>query len=68
MKNTFFLTRQNPKIYAYSDSRFPNCLKIGYTTKTAEERVREQYPVKLPNQNWEILLEENAIREDEFIN
>lgn len=62
--NTFFPTRQNPIIYAYSDTRFPNCLKVGYTTKTAEERVREQYPVKLPNQSWEILLEENAIRED----
>lgn len=62
--SNFFPTRQAPKIYAYSDSRFPNCLKVGYTTKTAEERVREQYPVKLPNQSWEILLEENAIRDD----
>ena len=22
-----------PRIYAYSDERFPNCLKVGYTTK-----------------------------------
>ena len=51
MKNTFFPTRQNPIIYAYSDTRFASC-----------------HPPKLPNQNWEILLEENAIREDEFIN
>jgi hypothetical protein len=68
MKNTFFPTRQAPKIYAYSDSRFPNCLKVGYTNKTAEERVREQYPVKLPNQSWEILLEENAFQEDKSLN
>lgn len=65
MKPTnFFPQRQNPKIYAYTDSRFPNCLKIGYTTKSAEERVKEQYPVKLPNQSWEIVLEETAIRDN----
>lgn len=32
-----------PRIYAYSDSRFTDCLKVGYTTKTVTERVAEQY-------------------------
>ncbi|MXV37866.1 restriction endonuclease [Flavobacteriaceae bacterium Ap0902] len=53
-----------PKIYAYQDSHFPNCLKVGYTTKTAAERVAQQYPIKTPTQTWEIVLEENAIRKD----
>lgn len=61
----FFPSKSIPKIYAYTDTRFEGYLKVGYTTKTAEERVREQYPVILPNQSYEILLEENAVREDE---
>lgn len=63
--SNFFPSKSIPKIYAYSDTRFEGYLKVGYTTKTAEERVREQYPVILPNQSYEILLEENAVREDE---
>ena len=39
-------------------------LKVGYTTKTAAERVKEQYPVKMPRQTWEIVLEEVATREN----
>ncbi|MBF0751926.1 MULTISPECIES: GIY-YIG nuclease family protein [unclassified Pasteurella] len=54
----------SPKIYAYSDRTFPNCLKIGYTTRTAAERVQEQYPVKMPEQTWKIELEEAAIRDN----
>ena len=39
-----------PRIYAYSDERFAGCLKVGYTTRTAEERVREQTEaVKMPD-------------------
>lgn len=53
-----------PKIYAYTDSRYPNCLKVGYTTKSVQERVKEQYPVKLPNQSYQIVLDENAVREN----
>lgn len=60
------LTTNNiPRIYAYQDERFANCLKVGYTTRTAEERVREQMDtVKMPHQSWEIVLDEMAIRED----
>ena len=53
-----------PKIYAYTDSRYPNCLKVGYTTKSVQERVKEQYPVKLPNQSYQIVLDENAVRDN----
>ena len=58
----FFPSKSIPKVYAYTDTRFEGYLKVGYTTKTAEERVREQYPVILPNQSYEILLEENFYR------
>ncbi|MDD2576842.1 MAG: DEAD/DEAH box helicase family protein [Bacteroidales bacterium] len=63
--SNYFPSKSIPKVYAYSDTRFEGYLKVGYTTKTAEERVKEQYPVILPNQSYEILLEENAVREDE---
>lgn len=60
----FFPSKSIPKIYAYTDTRFEGYLKVGYTTKTAEERVREQYPVILPNQSYSIVLEENAVRDN----
>jgi len=52
MAGSEFLFQQRPEvtptIYAYSDTRFPGCLKVGYTTRTAEERISEQSGVKLP--------------------
>lgn len=62
--SSFFPSKNIPKIYAYSDTRFPNCLKIGYTAKAVEERVKDQYPVILPDQSYKIELDELAIRED----
>ena len=37
-----------PKIYAYLDTnpQYAGYLKIGYTTKSIDERVAEQYPIK----------------------
>lgn len=64
MSNELFPPLNPPRIYAYSDSRFDDCLKVGYTTKTVTERVAEQYPVKLPNQSYKIELDEIAMRED----
>ena len=64
MTKNYFPEKSIPKIYAYTDTRFANCIKVGYTTKTAKERVAEQYPVKLPNMSYEIILEELAIRND----
>ena len=55
---------RRPRIYAYADTRYSNCLKVGYTTRTVTERVKEQYPVVLPSQSYRIELDEEAIRED----
>ncbi|WP_395896675.1 GIY-YIG nuclease family protein [Avibacterium sp. 20-126] len=64
MSNNLLLPLQQPKIYAYSDVRFPNMLKVGYTTRNVAERIAEQYPVKTPNQSYQLQLEELAIRDD----
>jgi type III restriction system endonuclease len=55
---------RRPRIYAYADTRYSNCLKVGYTTRTVTERVKEQYPVVLPSQSYRIELDQEAIRED----
>ena len=34
-------TNSNPIIYAYSDIRWPGYLKVGYTTRPIEERMKE---------------------------
>ncbi len=53
-----------PKIYAYTDTRFSGCLKIGYTERDVAQRVAEQYPVKLPQQSYEIVFNETAMRDN----
>ena len=41
---------KTPKIYAYSDRNFPNCLKIGFTRQDdVLDRIRQQYPTKTPS-------------------
>lgn len=62
--NALFKALQPPRVYAYSDSRFPDCLKIGFTTRTVIERMEEHYPTVLPNQTYTIALDELAVRED----
>ena len=52
MKNTFFPTAKSD-YHAYSDTRFPNCLK------PMKRLIKLENPIKLPK---------NAIREDEFSN
>ena len=64
MSDTFFPPLNPPRIYAYADSRFPGCLKVGYTSKSVQERVAAQYPVLLPNQSYRIELDEIAMRDD----
>ncbi|MFZ7317907.1 DEAD/DEAH box helicase [Avibacterium avium] len=64
MSNNYLHSLQQPKIYAYSDNRFPNMLKVGYTTRKVAERIAEQYPVKTPSQTYEIKLDELAVRDD----
>ena len=66
MSNELLTTQlKKPTIYAYSDTRYEGKLKVGYTAvKSAEERVKEQFPVITPTQSWTIVLDEPAIRED----
>jgi hypothetical protein len=64
MSNALFPELSPPVIYAYADTRFAGCLKVGFTTKSAAERVAAQYPVNLPNQSHTILLDEIAMRDD----
>ena len=57
-----------PKIYAYLDTnpQYAGYLKIGYTTKSIDERVAEQYPIKRPDgvTPYVIVVRESAMRED----
>ncbi|ABU58309.1 GIY-YIG nuclease family protein [Roseiflexus castenholzii] len=57
-----------PKIYAYKDTNpeYEGLLKIGYTTKSVQERVAQQYPTLRPGGKlpYCIVLEEPAIRND----
>ena len=57
----------NPTIYAYSDNnpQYDGMLKIGYTIKSAQERVAEQYPILKPGKiPYVIHIDEPAIRRD----
>ena len=57
--------KANPTIYAYEDKMYPGLLKVGYTIKTAQERVTEQYPVLRPGDKpYKIVLDEPAIKEN----
>ena len=66
MKQAFFPQRpkSNPIIYAYSDTRFPGMLKVGYTERPIEERMKEHYPTLTPTQSWKVELVENAMKQD----
>ena len=69
MTQSFFKAVEilNPRIYAYSDShaQFDGLLKIGYTTKAVEDRVRQQYPTLTPGKpTYTIHLDESAVRND----
>lgn len=54
----------NPTIYAYIDTHWQGMIKIGYTTRDAETRIKEQYPIATPTKTWKIIFEESAIRSD----
>ena len=69
MRENFFprKTVSSPRIYAYCDNhpQYKGMLKIGYTTKSVQERVKEQYPTLSPGQpTYKILLDESAITKD----
>jgi molybdopterin-guanine dinucleotide biosynthesis protein len=54
-------TEVKPIIYAYSDTRFPGCLKVGYTDRTVEERMHEHYPTLTPGQSYKVEYVESAL-------
>lgn len=57
-----------PVIYAYEEHnpKYRGFLKVGYTTRTAEERVAEQHPVIQPGKGkpYTIVFNESAVRDD----
>ena len=66
MKQQFFPQRPNAKpiIYAYSDTRFPGMLKVGYTERPIKERMKEHYPTLTPTQSWKVELIESSMKSD----
>ena len=69
MSKEFFPPRPNsrPTIYAYEDTnpQYEGLLKVGYTTKTARERVAAQYHIIKPGKPpFTIHVEESAMRND----
>ena len=65
-KQEFFPQRpgSKPIIYAYSDTRFPGMLKVGYTERDIADRMKEHYPTLTPTQSWNVELVESAMKTD----
>ena len=65
MNNSFFpeRTKADPIIYAYSDFKYPNMLKVGFTARTIEERMKEHYPTLVPGEKlpYKVELVESAM-------
>ena len=53
-----------PIIYAYSDTRYPGALKVGFTTRDVQARMHEHYPTVVPGQSWKVELVRPAMRND----
>ncbi len=53
-----------PIIYAYSDTRYPGTLKVGFSTRPIEVRMHEHYPTVVPGQSWKVELVRPAMRND----
>ena len=51
-------------IYAYSDTRFPGMLKVGFTARSIDVRMKEHYPTLVPGQSWKVELIRPATRKD----
>ena len=67
MAATDLLQRQvaeRPIIYAYSDTRYPGMLKVGFTSRPVEVRMKEHYPTLVPGQSWKVELIRPAMRQD----
>lgn len=55
---------ERPIIYAYSDTRYPGILKVGFTARPIEVRMKEHYPTIVPGQSWKVELIRSAMRQD----
>ena len=55
---------ERPIIYAYSDTRFPGMLKVGFTARPIEIRMKEHYPTLVPEKSWKVELIRSAMRQD----
>jgi hypothetical protein len=69
MSDSFFPPRpaSRPTVYAYEDTnpQYAGLMKVGYTTRTAKERLDEIYPIKTPGKPpFLIHIEESAMRSD----
>lgn len=69
MSKNFFPQKPdcNPIIYAYEEDNpnYAGCLKIGYTTKDLEDRVKQQYPTIRPGGvPYKIVFTESAMYTD----
>lgn len=69
VSNQFFPPRpeSSPTIYAYEDTnpQFAGLLKVGYTTRSAKQRLDEIYNIKTPGKPlYRVVLEESAMRSD----
>ena len=55
-----------PQVYAYSDSKYPDQLKIGYTSHDVQNRVAQQYPIKTPGTElpYRIEFQDSSMRQD----
>ena len=55
---------ERPIIYAYSDTRYPGMLKVGFTARSIDARMKEHYPTLVPGQSWKVELIRPAMRKD----
>ena len=55
---------ERPIIYAYSDTRYPGMLKVGFTARNINVRMKEHYPTLVPGQSWKVELIRPAMRKD----
>lgn len=55
---------ERPIIYAYSDTRYPGMLKVGFTARNIEVRMKEHYPTLVPGLSWKVELIRTAMRKD----
>ncbi len=57
-----YQAKERPIIYAYSDTRYQGMLKVGFTTRSIDVRMKEHYPTLVPNQSWKVELIRTAMR------